>query len=178
MTTALEYEMPGQDDPAIIAGAVFTCGTAFDGYTSQMRRVLSLNAHERLALAALWLRGPLTMTELGARIPLSRAAVTTLVDRLEASGLVLRRGDSSDRRRTVVEITDQAAVRTRPLIAPWIQDLHEIVQRRSPDEWVAITRFLADFRALNDHHTEQLAAMTDEQLFELGGAAAPSDTEA
>lgn len=173
--TIQQHETPSQDDVTTIAAAMFRCGAAFDGYTSQMRRALSLNAHERLALAALWSRGPLTMTELGTRIPLSRAAVTTLVDRLEVSGLVQRRGDASDRRRTVVEMSDAAAARMRPVVGPWMQDLHGIVQQRTPEEWDTITRFLADFHELNDQHTDQLSSLSDERIQALtqGDAAQP-----
>src|SRR5690242_15778077 len=71
-----------------VADFMFRMGASFDAFTAQMRRALELNAHERLAISLLWARGPQTMTELGVGIPLSRAAVTTLVDRLEGSGLV------------------------------------------------------------------------------------------
>jgi DNA-binding MarR family transcriptional regulator len=147
-----------------LADAIFRTTTAFDGFSSQLRRVLSLNAHERLAIAALWARGPLTMTDLGARIPLSRAAVTTLVDRLEADGLVRRRGDERDRRRIVVELTELAAERTRPVIGEWLQDLHQLIGARSHDEWQVIARFLYDLRELSDRHTEDLLGRTDDEL--------------
>lgn len=94
-STAASYEAaaPAREDLEAVADLIFRAGTAFDGLTAQMRRAFDLNAHERLALAALWSHGPLTMTDLGAWIPLSRAAVTTLVDRMEEYGLV-RRGST------------------------------------------------------------------------------------
>lgn len=156
--------VPDRDDPAALADAIFRTTTAFDGFSSQLRRVLSLNAHERLAIAALWARGPLTMTDLGARIPLSRAAVTTLVDRLEADGLVRRRGDERDRRRIVVELTELAADRTRPVIGRWLQELQQLVAGRTLEEWQVIVRFLHDLRELSDRHTEDLLARSDEEL--------------
>jgi DNA-binding MarR family transcriptional regulator len=155
---------PAQDDHEAIAGEVFRAATAFNGFQSQLRRALSLNAHEQLAIGALWAHGALTMTELGARIPLSRAAVTTLVDRLEAEGLVQRRGDERDRRRIVVDLTDEAANRTRPVVTPWVLELQELVSQLSRDEWSTIVRFMHDFRELADRHTNQLLARSDADI--------------
>lgn len=156
--------LPTQDDTSGIAHALFRMGASFDGFTSQMRRALTLNAHERLAIAFLWSRGPMTMTELGAAIPLSRAAVTTLVDRLEESGLVRRGSDVADRRRTVVELADAALDRMRPVLTEWGGGLAELVGSRSEEEWAAISRFLADFADYNDDHRARLAELSDEQI--------------
>lgn len=46
-----------------------------------------------------------TMSELGRRIGLSRAAITTLVDRLTDLGYVVRTPDAEDRRRMRVVLT-------------------------------------------------------------------------
>ncbi|MCW2924482.1 MAG: MarR family transcriptional regulator [Thermoleophilia bacterium] len=155
---------PDQDDREAVADLLFRMGAAFDGFTSQMRRAFSLNAHERLAISTLWSRGPQTMTELGTWIPLSRAAVTTLVDRLEDAGLVRRGSDGSDRRRTVVHVTDAALDRMRPVLRPWGRGLEEIVARRTPEEWDTIASFLGEFVTLNRRETEILAELSDTQI--------------
>jgi DNA-binding MarR family transcriptional regulator len=159
-----ETPIPDRDDADALADALLRVTTAFDGYSSQLRRVLSLNAHERLAIVALWSKGALTMTELGARIPLSRAAVTTLVDRLEADGLVRRRGDARDRRRIVVELTERSSERTRPVMQEWSAELQELAARRTHEEWATISKFLHEFRELNERHTEMLLGRTDDEL--------------
>lgn len=178
MSEILEQPTGHPRDIVETAALVFQIGAAYDSYTSQIRRALSLNAHERLALSALWASGAMTMTELRARIPLSRAAVTTLVDRLEANGLVHRRSDESDRRRRVVVMSEATATRMRPVVRPWAEELHEIVHRRSPGEWETISRFLAEFRALNEQQAEQLASMSDEQLQALASASDTSGEQA
>lgn len=63
-------------------------------------------ASERATLLELAQGGPTSMSVLGARIRLSRAAITTLTDRLEAKGLVHRVPDPKDRRRTYIELAD------------------------------------------------------------------------
>lgn len=63
--------------------------------------------HERIAMLALLDNPRMGMTELGKAIPLSRAAVTTLTDRLEDAKVITRiippRGE--DRRRIYLELT-------------------------------------------------------------------------
>ena len=67
-TQSTTAEVPARDDLEAVADSIFRSATAFDGFTAQMRRAFDLNAHERLALAALWAHGPLTMTDLGSWI--------------------------------------------------------------------------------------------------------------
>jgi len=162
-----------QTDGDVAVDALFRMGSAFDGYTAQMRRAFGINAHERLALSALWERGPMTMTDLGAWIPLSRAAVTTLVDRLEAADLVVRGADATDRRRTVVSIRDVALERMTPVILPWSESVKTLVRDRPRSEWRVIAAFIDDLRTLHLHHAEQLGLMSDATIQAL---AAPRDS--
>lgn len=90
---------------------------------SQWRRALDLNAHEGIALMTLWYEGSMTMSELGERIPLSRAAVTSLTDRLEARGFVARVEDPQDRRRTVLEPSIEPARMTEAVWQSYSSDI-------------------------------------------------------
>jgi DNA-binding MarR family transcriptional regulator len=158
-----------------VADLLFRVGASFDGYTAQMRRAFGLNAHERLALAALWSQGPLTMTDLGAWIPLSRAAVTTLVDRMEEHGLCQRGSDASDRRRIVVQLTPAATERMIPVITPWGGDVAELVAGYDDRDWKAISEFLQQFAALNHRQAARLRERSDEELQALtSGGTAPA----
>ena len=75
-------------------------GLHFDGDTNQAERMALMT----LSIAAD--RGEaMTMSELGSWIGLSRAAVTALADRFERAGVIVRLPDSTDRRRTILEIT-------------------------------------------------------------------------
>lgn len=53
-------------------------------------------------------RQPVTATDLGAHLHLTRASTTAVVDRLVASGHARRRRDEADRRRVLVEHTESA----------------------------------------------------------------------
>jgi len=58
-------------------------------------------------LEALLHKGPLTITEIQAKVLLASGSMTAAVDRLERKGLVIRRAISSDRRAKVLELTPE-----------------------------------------------------------------------
>ncbi len=162
---------PVQDNVADVVEWVFALATSLDGFTAQLRRAYGLNAHERLAVAALWSSGPMTMTELGQWIPLSRAAVTTLVDRLEALEIVRRGSDPSDRRRTVVTIVPTALDDWLPVYPAWRANLMELADEFTPEEWATVVRFGARLRAINEDEATRLKQMSDDTLKALIGSA-------
>lgn len=159
--------IPARTDVEAIVRLVMLTATAMDGYTSQTRRALDINAHERLALAGLWANGPMTMTELGSWIPLSRAAVTTLVDRLERAGLVKRGSDAADRRRTVVTLVEESLSGVVDLMAPWAADVVALVQEHDDAEWATIANFATRISEVSARHTGRLTSMTDEEIRSL-----------
>ncbi len=57
------------------------------------------------ALEALLHKGPLTITEIQAKVLLATGSMTAAVDRLEGKGLVIRRPDPRDRRTKILELT-------------------------------------------------------------------------
>jgi MarR family 2-MHQ and catechol resistance regulon transcriptional repressor len=59
------------------------------------------------ALEALLHKGPLTITEIQAKVPLASGSMTAAIDRLERKGLVTRRAAPSDRRAKVLELTPE-----------------------------------------------------------------------
>ncbi len=59
------------------------------------------------ALEALLHKGPLTITEIQARVLLASGSMTAAVDRLEKKGLVVRRSTPADRRAKVVGLTPE-----------------------------------------------------------------------
>ena len=59
------------------------------------------------ALEALLHKGPLTITEIQAKVLLASGSMTAAVDRLERKGLVTRSATPSDRRAKVLELTPE-----------------------------------------------------------------------
>jgi MarR family 2-MHQ and catechol resistance regulon transcriptional repressor len=59
------------------------------------------------ALEALLHKGPLTITEIQAKVLLPSGSMTAAVDRLERKGLIIRTATPSDRRAKVLELTPE-----------------------------------------------------------------------
>ena len=63
-------------------------------------------AHGRI-LFVLWQEGPMTIHELARRVSLGKSTLTNALDRLEASGDVMRVRSDDDRRKIVIRLTPQ-----------------------------------------------------------------------
>jgi DNA-binding MarR family transcriptional regulator len=72
---------------------------------------LSFARYEALVLLVFSRRGALPMSKMGERLMVHPTSVTNAVDRLEADGLVRRVAHPTDRRTTLVEITDEGRAR-------------------------------------------------------------------
>ncbi len=154
-------KIDGLDGPVVSTNQL---GVAMSGLVAQWLRGLTINAHERLAIGHLWEHGPMTMSEMGARIPLSRAAVTALTDRLEALRYVQRTPDPHDRRRTVLTLTTRPQQLIREFHDEWIADVQHVEQQFSADELRAVERWNSSLRALAHTHASRLRARPDSDL--------------
>jgi len=101
--------------------------------------------------------GGLRMNELAAALTLSKSGLTTLVDRIEESGLISRRDDPADRRATVVALTASG----RRIVRDAIRAHKELVRkhfldRMSPDEQLTVSRILG--RVLDEIRSDQAAS--------------------
>lgn len=137
---------------------------ALSGLYAQWLRGLTINAHERLAIAHLAKSGPMTMSELGARIPLSRAAITALTDRLEALNYVLRTPDTQDRRRTVLSLTGRPAELMHDLTVPFVGSLKEYEAGFDEAELEIVRRYNAGLADVLERHGAALRTRSDEEL--------------
>lgn len=127
------------------------------GLNLALARALGLGANDVWALERLRVEGPLGPVELGHRLGGMRSAsATALVDRLEAAGHVERRRHPSDRRRLVVVPTDQAEEAGEEAFAPLTVGLDEAAADLSPEERVAVARYL-------DRVTEAIGSFVESQ---------------
>ncbi|HSZ42283.1 MAG TPA: MarR family transcriptional regulator [Trebonia sp.] len=67
---------------------------------------LGISGREAAVLRAISAQPPESQGDVARRMDVDRTTMVTLVDDLEAKGLVRRRQDPDDRRRNVVELTD------------------------------------------------------------------------
>jgi DNA-binding MarR family transcriptional regulator len=101
---------------------------------------LTFARFEALVLLTFSRQGNLPMRVMGERLQLHPTSVTNIVDRLEADGLVRRTPHPTDRRTTLVEITDAGRER-----------------REAATE--AVTRVDFGLQGLTDRQTEQLTEL-------------------
>lgn len=87
--------------------------------------------------------GPLTAGELARRTGLTTASITTVIDRLERAGFVVRASDPTDRRRVVVELqVERAHSRVTPVFLPVVEAWRELMAGYDERDLRLIAEFL------------------------------------
>jgi DNA-binding MarR family transcriptional regulator len=144
-------------DPQHSLRLLMRISAGFARATAQVRRRADLGNNEWAALIALWDGGRCTMTELGERIDISRAAITTLADRLNSIGLIERVPDPSDRRRLFVTVTPRFEDMLFEVLEPIQPALDDLIAA-DPTAWKAFGGVGAQLRGLL---TEEATHMRD-----------------
>src|ERR1700729_655376 len=137
----MSWEMPGRGQPGRRGLEV-----AFEESlrrTSSFMHLMSQAAAERIGinptdlncLNILSLGGQLTAGQLAQATGLTTASITGVVDRLEEAGYVRRERDPRDRRRVVVRLVLETALRdVASVFLPMMRDWQEMAARYSDDE--------------------------------------------
>ncbi len=136
---------------------------AVESLRTQWRTVHLLGTHERMTISQLRAYGAMPMSELAARIALSRAAVTSLVDRLEADGWVRRVPDARDRRRTVLQLQPRADEQSDAITADYRSELHDLESTMNETQLRTVREFLQQLAAIADRHADGLRASAAER---------------
>lgn len=91
---------------------------------------------------------PVGPAELGHHLGMRTASATVLVDRLEAAGHVQRRPHPTDRRRLVIEVTEQARTASASTVRDLINELDDLDAGMSVAARRAVLEYLQDVRAV------------------------------
>lgn len=102
---------------ASIGGLIVRWQDATQKYDEAVGEFYGLSSTERLCLSFLW-AGPQTASAVAREIRLTPAAITSLVDRLEARHFVCRKLDPNDRRKVLVEMAEEGERVTREAYFP------------------------------------------------------------
>ena len=106
---------------------------------------VGLNATDLNCLNILSFSGEMTAGELAKQTGLSTASITGVADRLEEAGYVRRERDPKDRRRVVIRLVLDSALRdVAPVFLPLIQAWQGVVDEYTDDE----LRLIVDFYGL------------------------------
>ena len=141
-----------------IGGTVMRWQDATQAYDEAVGERLLLNAAERRCLSFLH-AGPQPAGAIAAATALTPAAITSLIDRLEARGLVRRARSAEDRRKVMVETTEKAREVTDRYYRPIAEDGARFLETFSKEELLAILRFLEGAVELQQHHLDRVRTM-------------------
>jgi DNA-binding MarR family transcriptional regulator len=103
---------------------------------------IGINATDLNCLNILSFSGQTTAGELARATGLTTASITGVVDRLEQAGYVRRERDPRDRRRVVIRLVRETALRdVAAVFLPMMRDWQEMAARYSDDELRLIVGF-------------------------------------
>lgn len=115
------------------------------------------------ALDVLLRHESVTAGELAARTGRASASVTSLIDRLEARGLVRRTSDPADRRRVIVQPVPERVNELNELFLSLKREMARLLQRYDESQLEAIEDFLRSSAAVLREAATRLGAGTPPQ---------------
>jgi DNA-binding MarR family transcriptional regulator len=124
--------------------------TETDRYIEALGHKYGMHRTDLNALTAVMEAGregrAITPGVLGAKLSLSSAATTALVDRLSKVGHMVRTRSGQDRRQIHLEATDSARQRGSEIFSPMVEELLQVVSRHTPEEVALLAGFMAELR--------------------------------
>jgi DNA-binding MarR family transcriptional regulator len=144
-------------DIAALEAAIPRWQDAVTLYDEAVGAALGLGPSERLCMAAL-AGGPVAPKDLAAAVRRTPAAVTALLDRLEARGLVERRRDPSDRRRLLVAMTPTAEALARRYYGPISARGRAFLESFDDTEIALLRRFMDGLVRLQEEEIDAIAS--------------------
>jgi len=115
---------------------------ASDSYRRALATAVGVSVTEVTALEELRLDGPLTPSELTRRLGLTSPSVTSLLDRLEVAGLVVRQRHPADRRSVLVRLTDPGHNLLSAAFELFTDDIAAAVATAAPGHVEELSRLL------------------------------------
>jgi DNA-binding MarR family transcriptional regulator len=124
-------------------------------FERRLASILTVNQTDLAAMQHLIQDGPLTPSELAARLKVTTAASTLVVDRLVALGHAERHPHAHDRRKIVVVPARESVQRAIDELLPVIYGIGALVEQLTPSERTTVERFLHGvddvYRAAAEH---------------------------
>lgn len=137
-----------------IGGLIARFQDASQRHDEAVGQVYGLGPAERLCLSLLF-AGPQSASAIARQVRLTPAAVTSLIDRLEARGYVRRTADAGDRRKVMVEMGEATMTVAQDAYLPMQQAAIAQLGRYTQDELKLFGRILADSLAVQAQMTRE-----------------------
>jgi DNA-binding MarR family transcriptional regulator len=129
-----------------------------DAVDDAVAKQLGVNRTDLRTLDVLY-DGPTTPSALAAATGVSPAAMTAALDRLEGRGYVRRVRDTADRRRILVEVTEEMRRAAGQLYGPIAAEGAEFVSRYTDEELALLGEFLRTSKKLQDRHRSRIVEL-------------------
>ncbi|GAA2698196.1 MarR family winged helix-turn-helix transcriptional regulator [Actinoplanes palleronii] len=143
-------------------------------HTRHLARSLGVHVNDAVAVSEiLWAEvvgDPLTPVGLSDRIGHTSGATTTLLNRLENAGLVVRSREDSDRRIVRLRLTPEARSRTETFLAPTGEQVNQVLDGYDDAALRQLEGLLTDIVAVTAARNEHLRAAS-------GRSARPPEAE-
>ena len=164
------WETPWPESPATGTGrreradleTAFAAGLRRTGALMQLMGTaaadkIGINATDLNCLNILSFSGRMTAGELARATGLTTASITGVIDRLEEAGYVTRERDPHDRRRVVVQVVLEKALKdVASVFRPMIRDWQEVAAHYSDDELRLIVDFYGRMEEVFRYHLGRL----------------------
>ena len=129
---------------------------AANAYDDAASEWLELNRTDLRCLGLLERHHPMTAGSLAEASGITTGAMTFVLDRLESTGFVRRHRDDGDRRRVLVDLEPEGAMRALSAHAPLVAEAREVASRFDLAELDAARRFLHAMSTVYDRHSAVL----------------------
>lgn len=133
---------------------------SFDAFDEAAAARLRLNRTDLRCLDVVLAEGPVPAGGISLALKLSPGATTTVIDRLERAGMVVRSPDPGNRRRVLVAATDAARSAEAEIFAPVGRAGAQALQDYAPDDLAVILDFLRTARRVQEEQAARVRAMS------------------
>lgn len=128
---------------------------------------VGINTTDLHCLEILRSRGPIPASELAEASGLSRAAITTVIDRMERAGFACRVDDPADRRRVVVELTPVSEEQGRQMFGDLMRSSLELHAGYTTEQLELLLDFVSRTTSLLVAHAERVGTRSSGQSQEI-----------
>lgn len=147
--------------------AVRAAQSASDVLDEAFANFVGINRTDGRCLDVVDRHGPITAGELAREVGLTTGAVTAVVDRMEAAGLMRRGSDPDDRRKVLIELTSEAKSLAAEVYGPLAHSTRPLLESLSDQEVLTLIGFFETGRQINLERAQAIRARTSTKQIQL-----------
>jgi DNA-binding MarR family transcriptional regulator len=130
-------ELPGPGDPTVLA--LRRLMLAGEQFRNAVAEHFGIGLSETIAMSYLSMGGPTSPRKLADQVGLTPSTMTALLDRLEHAGLAIRHPHPTDRRKSLITITERGHDALAQVRAWLASAIHVLPEELRPDALAILT---------------------------------------